>query len=203
MNSGHVNYYAHLADKAERDPFGPDGSGRAVVVNGRGFALYKRFKRGQTVAVPTLQGKWVELTRTQADVLDLARTLVDMGPTSMRDMAHTLRVAPSTIYRALVKLSSYGLIAYVTARGWKHGTIILARGANDGLGRFQRAAKEKVKRWAEQTRARFARLQARVATYVLEEGRRGDSLSDYVLVVHGRNTVTEWTPDELRSVGIL
>lgn len=203
MNSGHVNYYAHLADKSERDPYGPDGSGRAVVVNGRGFALYKRFKRGETVTVPTLQGKWVELTRTQADVLDLARTLVDGGPTSMRDMAAVLKVAPSTIYRALVKLSSYGLIAYLTARGWKHGTIILARGANDGLDRFQRVAKEKVLKWAAATRERFSRLQARVATYVLEEGRRGDSLSDYVLVLHGRNKVQDWTPDELRSVGIL
>lgn len=203
MNDSHVNLYARMADKAERDPYGPDGSGRAVVVNGRGFALYKRFHKGDTISVATLQGKWVEITRHQADVLDLSRQLVNTGPTSMREMAKTLGVSPSTVYRALVKLASYGLIAYITARGWKHGTILLARGANDGLDRFQRAAREKVKRWAEQTRARFARLAAPVATYVLEGGRRGDSLSDYVLVTHGRNTAREWTPDELRWSGIL
>lgn len=199
MISAHVNYYAGQADRKERDPYGADGSGRAVVVNGRGFALYKRFKRGDTVTVQTLQGKWVELTRTQADVLDVARTYIDQR-ISMAVIADELRVARSTVWRALVKLSSFGLIGYMTARGYKHGTIILRRGKNDGLDRLQRVAQATVKKWSEATKARFARLQASVATYVLDGGRRGDSLSDYVLVHSGRNMVQEWTPEDMREL---
>jgi len=202
MNDGTVKVYAGIADKKERDPYGPDGSGRAVVVNGRGFALYKRFKRGDTVIVQTLQGKWVELTRTQADVLDVARTYIDQR-ISMATIADELKVARSTVWRALVKLSSFGLIAYMTARGYRHGTIILARGKNDPFDRLQRAAQATVHKWALATKARFSRLRDSVATIVLEEGRRGDSLSDYFLVHSGRNIVQAWTPEELREAGIL
>lgn len=203
MNEATVKYYGVQADKKERDPYGPDGTGRAVVVNGRGFALYKRFRRGDTVTVTTLQGKYVELTRTQADVLDVARTYIDQR-ISMAVIADEIHVARSTVWRALVKLSSFGLIAYATARGFKHGTIILRRGANDGLDRFQRAAQATVKKWAEATRERFARLRATVATYVLEEGRRGDTLSDYFLVTSNTVVATKaWTPEELRDAGII
>ena len=205
MNSAQVNHYAKLADKIERDPYGPDGGGRAVVVNGRGWQRYKRFRgSGDLVTVTTLQGKLVELTRIQANVLDIARTKIDTGPTSMRDIAAEAGVHASTVYRALVKLSSYGLIAYITARGWKHGTMILRRGANDGLERFQERAKATVRKWAAATEARFARLRASVATYILEGGRRGDTLSDYFLVTEvATKTVAAWSPDELREVGII
>lgn len=197
MNEGNVNRYAQMAERKERDPFGPDGSGRAVVVNGRGFALYKRFKRGDTVSVPTLQGKWVELTRTQADVLDAAKGHIDER-ISMAVIADELGVARSTVWRALVKLSSFGLIAYATARGFQHGTIILRRGVNDGLDRFQREAQARVRKWAKATYERFSRLRDVVATYSLDRGR--DSLTDYFLVTSSVvATSRPWTAQEIEE----
>lgn len=197
MNESTVKYYGAQADKKDRDPIGPDGSGRAVVVNGRGFALYKRFKQGDTVTVPTLQGKLVELTRTQADVLDVARTYIDQR-ISMAVIAEQLKVARSTVWRALVKLSSYGLIGYLTARGYRHGTIIIARGKNDPFDRLQRAAQATVRKWSEATRRRFSRLRDSVATYSLERGR--DSLTDYFLVTSSVvATSRAWTPQEIEE----
>src|SRR5678815_3978425 len=122
MDSRLVNVYAREADKLDRDPIGPDGSGRATVVNGRGFNLYKRFNPGaQYVTVTGLDGRTYELTRRQADVLDLARTYIDGKATTMREMALILRCAPSTVWRAMVKLTAFGLLAYFTSRSRSWG----------------------------------------------------------------------------------
>src|SRR5689334_5933704 len=136
MNSSGVNYYARKADQFERDPYGPDGSGRAVVVNGRGFARWQRFNHAEPVWVPDIDGKMVGLTPHQVSVLLLARELAD-SPVTMRGMALTLNCSPSTVSRALVKLASFGLIAYLTARGRYAGTVILLRVKGDGLERFR------------------------------------------------------------------
>ena len=201
MDSRLVNVYAQIADKKERDPYGPDGGGRAVVVNGRGFNLYKRFNpQAQYVTLHGPDGRMIELTRMQADVYDLARTYVDGKATTMRKMADELKCAPSTIWRALVKLTAFGLIVYISARGHFGGTYIFSRGKNDGMERFQKAAKERVHRWAEATKARFSRLVDSVAPYALERGR--DSLTDYFL---GSSSMVatlkrEWRSDELVDI---
>jgi predicted transcriptional regulator len=204
MDSSLVNLYAAQADAKERDPIqGGDIGNRATVPMGRGFALYKRFHPGaRYVAVTTLDGRIVELTRTQADVFDLARTYIDGESITMRQLADILKVAPSTVWRALVKLTAFGLIAYVTMRGHYGGTFLFARGRNDAFGHLQRAAKERVKRWADATKERFSRLRDSVAPYVLDRGR--DSLSDYFLsTTYKGATLKEWTPQELREAGII
>jgi len=196
--------YGDMADKLERDPYGPDGSGRAVVVNGRGFQLYKRFNpSAEYVTVTTLDGRIVELTRTQANVLDIARTYIDNGTVTMREIAAEIRVAPSTVYRALVKLASFGLIGYLTGKGRWNRTVIFSRGKNDGLDAFTKAAKATIRKWSEATYARFSRLRASVASYVLEDRDRGyDSLTTYFLS-HSHKGATlnlPWTVEDISEI---
>lgn len=201
MDSRLVNLYAREADRKERDPYGPDGGGRAVVVNGRGFQLYKRFNPdAQYVTVTLANGRTVELTRMQANVYDLARTYIDGKATTMREMADILKCAPSTIWRALVKLTAFGLIAYISARGHYGGTYLFSRGTNDGLERLQKAAKERVRKWSEATQARFSRLVESVAPYALGRGR--DSLTDWFLVTSSKGATLkqEWRADELVDI---
>ena len=200
MERSLVNHYARMADGFNRDPYGPDGGGRATVVNGRGFQLYKRFNpQAQYVVVTTLDGKMVELTRKQADVLDLARTYIDGEAITMRQLADILKVAPSTVWRALVKLTSLGLIAYITSRGHYGGTFIFSRGKNDRLEYLQRAAKDKVRKWQLATQARFSRLVESVAPIALDGKRGVDSLYYYFIGTKGA-TIKPWTADDMAEI---
>jgi hypothetical protein len=200
MKPSTVATYAGIADSLERDPVSSD-QGRATVPMGRGFNLYKRFNPdAQYVTVTTLQGKEVELTRIQANVYDLGRTYIDNGTVTMREMADQLHVAPSTIWRALVKLASFGLIGYLTGRGRWNRTVIFSRGKNDGMERFQQAAKATVAKWRKATEARFSRLRDSVAPYIL--GRGIDSLTEYFLVTSSKGATLkrEWRSDELVDI---
>jgi DNA-binding MarR family transcriptional regulator len=188
----------------ERDPYGPDGSGRAVVVNGRGFQKWRRFNKAEPVWVPDIDGRMVALTPTQVSVLLLAKQYVGLRIT-MREMATTLSCSPSTVSRALVKLASFGLIAYLTGRGRHAATIILTRVRGDGLERLRELAKAKVRAWSLAAQKRLSRLEVNVATYVLRGSRGRDSLTDYYLsTTYSKDaTLKAWTPDELREAGIL
>ena len=201
-------YYASQADKMERDPYGPDGGGRAVVVNGRGFR-WQRFNSAETLVwVETLDGRMVGLTPWQCKVYSAARATIDKGTTSIRALAQTLGCAPSTVSRALVKLMSWGLLGYTTSRGRYSGTLVFGMHKGDGLDRFRKLARAKVQRWKEATERRVSRLWLNVAPYVLEEGRGYDSLTRAVLdtPIHKGATLTAqrpWTVEELRESGII
>jgi len=206
MNDGTVNLYARQADKLERDPYGPDGSGRATVVNGRGFQRWQRFHHGEAVVWIEMDGRMIGLTPWQAKVYDLSRTLIDNGPAKMRDMAATLGCSPSTVSRALVKLMSWGLIGYLTGRGRYAGTILFRMHKGDGFDRFRQAAKAKIRQWSKAAQRRISRLEFNVAPYILEgESRRSDSLGEYLDLVTSKSATLkmEWTPEELREAGII
>jgi len=205
MNDSHVNRYAAIADKLERDPYGPDGGGRATVVNGRGFRRWQRFHPGAEVVWIELDGKMIGLTPWQARVYDLARTMIDTGPITMRQLAQKLGCAPSTVSRALVKLMAWGLIGYLTARGRYAGSILFRMHKGDGLDRFRQAAKAKVREWSKAAERRISRLRANVAPYLYEDRGR-DTLTDWY---RSTDTVMDatlklaWTPEELREAGII
>jgi DNA-binding transcriptional ArsR family regulator len=123
----------------------------------------------------------------------------------MRAMATALQVAPSTVSRALTKLASWGLIAYVVGRGRWGGLVIFRRAKDDGMERFRKAAQARVRRWSEAVRRRISRLEFNVAPYVLE----GPSsyYRDYLLTTSNKGaTLTaqrRWTVEELRDAGII
>lgn len=192
--------YGDIADRMERDPISED-LGRATVPMGRGFALWRRFNpMGELVYVETIEGKSVALTRKQADVLDLARTYIDNGSVTMREMAEVLKVAPSTIYRALVKLASYGLIGYLTGRGRWNRTIIFSRGKNDGLDRFAKVAKDKLRQWSQAAERRVSRLAAVVASRYSWKEIEVHGYSDYYVTYKDATLKVAWTVDDLAGI---
>lgn len=202
--------YGAMADQRERDPI-VDGSlsNRATVPMGRGFALWQRMNAGvQLVWVDDMEGNPRAITPKQAQVLALALDMVDGKGLTMRDMAAALRVAPSTVSRALTKLAAFGLIAYIVGRGRWAGLVIFRRAKDDGLDRFRTAAKARVRRWSEAAQRRVSRLWINVAPYILrgEEGVSGRDIRDQYYYLYKDATLTAqrpWTPEELRDAGII
>lgn len=202
MNVDRATYYAEMADRISRDPISED-QGRATVPMGRGFKLWLRFNQGaDLVWVTTLDGKDVALTPKQAQVFDLARTYIDGEHVTMRLLSDQLGVAPSTVYRALVKLASWGLIGYITGRGRYGGTLLFSRGRNDGLDRFTQAAKAKVRSWALAAERRLSRTKARVAPYFIERvrGKEIDSLYYYLSSISKDATMKPWTAEDMAEI---
>lgn len=201
MDSRLVNLYARQADKLERDPYGPDGSGRAVVVNGRGFK-WARFHQGETLTwVTGLDGRMVALTPTQLSVYLLCRDHFDQSVT-MTSMANTLHVSVSTVSRALVKLMSFGLITFLTERGRSARTFVSRAFKEDGRDYLRAKAKAKIRHWSEVAQRRISRLQRNLAPYFLEgEVVRNDSLGKYLeKIVTKDATFRPWTVEELADI---
>jgi len=200
--------YGAMADRMERDPVQtPDANGRATVPMGRGFQAWRRFHPNEeTVWVENPEGQLYELTRNQVSVLTASFGCEGTGPITMRGLGAQLKLSPSTISRALVKLASFGLIAYLTGRGRYAGTVIIRRVKADGLERFRVAAKAKVRAWSEAAQRRIARLWVNVAPYVQEDqGVGSGSLyrDSYYLLTENATLTRPWTPDDLREAGII
>ncbi len=205
-------YYAIEADKMERDPVQESGvNGRATVPMGRGFRLWQRMNPdAQLVWIDDAEGRARAITPTQARVASLALSMVDGQMLTMRQMAICLSVAPSTVSRALTKLSAWGIVAYMVGRGRFAGLVIFRRVKGDGLERFRDAAKARVRKWSEAVRRRVSRLEINVAPYFLD--RKGtDSLTYYLesldISTKGATLTAqlsrEWTPQDLREAGII
>jgi DNA-binding transcriptional regulator YhcF (GntR family) len=200
--------YSAIADKMERDPVQESGAnGRATVPMGRGFALWQRMNPNlPLIYVNDAEGVPRGLTPTQVEVLTLAMEMAG-GATglTMREMAKSLSVAPSTVSRALTKLQAWGLIAYVVGRGRWAGLVISKRVKGDGLDRFRKTAQARVRRWSEAARRRFSRLAVNVAPYIL-----GGEGSLYVIATSSTSTSTHmgatltaqrsWTAEEVAGI---
>lgn len=150
------------------------------------------------VWIDDAEGRPRAITPKQKAVYALASEMIEGEMLTMHEMGKRLGVAPSTVSRTLAKLSAWGILAYIVGRGRYAGLVIIRRVKGDGLDRFRRAAQERVKRWSQAAERRISRLRANVASYVMEEGRRGDSLSDYVLVTVAA-TLKPWTPQEIEE----
>ncbi len=204
-------YYAIMADKKERDPIqGGDNVSRATVPNGRGFGLWQRMNAGvNLVWIDDAEGRPRALTPKQYAVLVMALEMIEgTARHTMRDMAAVLKVAPSTISRALTKLASWGLIAYDVGRGRFAGLVIFRRFANDGMDDFRKSARARVQRWKEAAERRVSRLWINVASYIHEK--EGSSYKGHYYLA--TSTLTKgatltaqrpWTPEELREAGII
>lgn len=203
MNEATVKYYGAQADKKERDPFGPDGRGRAQVVNGRGFQKWRRFNPGaEVIWVSDDRGVPRALTRTQIEIMYELLKHADGKPITFRAIATRLKVSPSTVSRAAVKLASYGLIAYLTGRGRYAVTLILKRVPGDGLDRFKRVAQATVRRWSQYAERRISRLKVNVASYLHERGKgvEVDSLYYYLTTITKDATLTPWTAEDMAEL---
>jgi DNA-binding transcriptional regulator YhcF (GntR family) len=198
-------FYAIEADKMDRDPVQVSGvNGRATVPMGRGFALWQRMNPGvQLVYVDDMEGRPRALTPRQVEVLVLALEMVEGHMLTMRGMATRLGVAPSTVSRALTKLSAWGILCYVVGRGRYAGLVIMKRTVGDGRDRFRDAAKARVRRWSEAVKRRLSRLEMNVAPYLLDRERGVDSLYYYLHSLDtskGATLKREWRSDELVDI---
>lgn len=195
--------YATMADRMERDPIGPDGGGRAVVVNGRGWAKYRRFHPGEAfVSVHDDRGREWFLTTRQAQVFDYLRTYIDRGTITMRATAAELKMAPSTVSRAVTKLVAIGILQVIVGRGRYAGMLIVKGVTGDYFAQLRAAAKARVRAWSQAAQRRISRLEVNVAPYFLERVGVSDSLSTWYLntSTHKSATLKPWTADELADV---
>ena len=196
----------------DRDPVqGPNTNGRATVPMGRGFAMWQRFNPdAEVICVTDIDGRDRTLTRKQADVLDLALTFVDRGTVTVRALAAELHCAPSTVSRALARLASFGLLAYLGGRGRYAGMVIFRRVKGDPFRRFQDQARERLARYRKTAEDRISRLAVNVASMY---SMRKDS-SKYMAMTPVLSTRTRaqhwtleapqtWSPEELRDLGII
>ncbi len=203
MQSASVATYAAYADRLERDPFGPDGGGRAVVVNGRGWQKYRRFHPDEAfVSVHDDNGREWFLTSKQALVFDYLRGFVDKGRITMREAAGELKVSTSTVSRAVVKLQAIGILTVLVGRGRYAGMLIVSGVTGDYLASLRAAAKAKVRAWAQAAQRRLSRLQVNVAPYAYEGERGMDSLYYYITSIStkGATLKREWRSDELVDI---
>ncbi len=205
-----MSAFTYYADN-DRDPIQGDVLNRSTVPMGRGFALWQRMNAGQQLVwVDDAEGHPRALTPKQALVLAAALEMVDGIGLTMRELAAQLRVAPSTVSRALTKLAAWGLIAYYVGRGRWAGLVIFRRSEGDVFEHIRKAAKARVRRWSQAARDRISRLQINVAPYFLErKGKGTDSLYGYLEISYSMDaTLTaqltrEWTVDDLREAGII
>lgn len=197
--------YGEAYEARQRDPV-VDYSNRASVANGR-MSKWERFNRGvQLVYVTDFEGNPRALTPTQARVASLAASLVDGRMLTMREMAGELSVSPSTVSRALAKLSAWGILVYIVGRGRWAGLVIIKYVRDGGhLDYLRRLAKDRVKRWKEAANRRLSRLALNVAPYLSEEGVRvlGDVSSSSSSKGATLTVQRKWTPEELRDLGIV
>lgn len=196
----------------DRDPVqGPNTNGRATVPMGRGFAMWQRFNPdAEVVCVTDIDGRDRTLTRKQADVLDLALTFVDRGTVTVRALAAELKCAPSTVSRALARLASFGLLAYLGGRGRYAGMVIFRRVKGDPFKRFQDEAKARLARYRKTAEDRISRLAVNVAS--MYSMRKDNHRYMTLTQVHVRSTRAQhwtleapqtWSRQDLRDVGII
>jgi hypothetical protein len=204
MQNDTVAIYAASADRMDRDPYGPDGGGRAVVVNGRGWQKYRRFHPGETyVSVHDDQGREWYLTSRQALVFDFLRTYIDRGTITMRRTAEELKMAPSTVSRAVTKLVAIGILQVMVGRGRYAGMLVVKGVTGDYFAHLRALAKAKVRSWSEAAQRRLSRLEVNVAPYALEGRGTVDSLYYYLTSISITKSATlnqEWTAEDVAGV---
>ncbi len=195
--------YAYAPQTWERDPvITPGAHGRADVPSGKRGRWGRYNDPASLVWVDTIDGRTVSLTRNQANVYGAVKGIAGTGTRiTMRSLGDVLRIAPSTVYRALVRLAAMGLIAYQSNRGRLGGAVFLLRANRDGLDWFRDEAKATLKRWWKASEDRISRLRLNVASLYPTTTVRLSEYS-YTDIVRERNIYGPWTAEDLREAGL-
>ncbi len=205
-------HYAQLADDVEGRSTDHEivskYADKLYVSEGAFGRAWMKFNPGaQLVWVDDAEGRPRALTPKQYLVLTAALDMADGIGITMRQLASRLEVAPSTVSRALTKLSAWGLICYFVGRGRWAGLVIFRRRKDDGFDKMRKLAKARVQRWSEAAKRRLSRLQINVAPYFLERKEVGnDSLYPYLeslVTMDATLTAQPFSVQDLRDVGII
>ncbi len=181
---------------------------RLTISEGAFGRAWMKFNPGaQLVWVDDAEGHPRALTPKQYLVLTAALDMADGIGITMRQLASRLEVAPSTVSRALTKLSAWGLICYFVGRGRWAGLVIFRRRKDDGFDKMRKLAKARVQRWSEAAKRRLSRLQINVAPYFLERKEVGtDTFYPYLeslVTMDATLTAQPFSVQDLRDVGII
>ena len=204
MQNVTVDRYMRMADARERDPIIiPGEHGRADVPNGKRGRWGRYNNSADLVWVTNLEGRLVSLTRNQTNVYGEAQRLDRTGVrVTMRALAANLGVAPSTVYRALVRLQALSLIAYQSNRGRLGGVVFLLREVGDGLDWARDEAKATLRKWWKASEDRISRLRLNVASCF--PGREQELYQHRTVPVTVQSaTFSEWTIQDFREAGLM
>ena len=193
-----LQYWAREADRVERRKASDFVQSDGIRPLSDGWMRYNRNR--PTVRVIDAWGKERWITPTQAEVLNASRKV--RGTASMGKIAASLGVAASTVYRALLRLSSMGLVAYDVKRG-RSGGVTFVRAVGDAIEKRAQKAWETLKRYrlnALKSSEKRAWERARATGY--PEG----AIPALIIapIEHGRNDYGKawtWTPSELAALG--
>ncbi len=119
---------------------------KAEVPMSQGWAMYRRFN-GTAVqhVIQTPEGEhWLATSgfRIYGKVMELS---VDGWSGTFGELALQCGAHRTTVARTIQKLVSWGVVGGLTVRGKMGGIVLFARSAGDGLDRFAREAKERMK----------------------------------------------------------
>ena len=193
-----LRYWSWRADTEERERQSDFVQSDGIRPLSDGWMRYNRNR--PTVRVIDAWGKERWITPTQAEVLNASRKVT--GTASMGKIAASLGVAASTVYRALLRLSSMGLVAYDVKRG-RSGGVTFVRAIGDAIEKRAQKAWETLKRYrlnALKSSEKRAWERARATGY--PEG----AIPALIIapIEHGRNDYGKawtWTPAELAVLG--
>ncbi len=179
-----------------------DATGRAVMPMSDGWRKYQRFDpSAEPVWIDDAEGNPHWMTQTAARIASALMALPEGTATTWVRLSADLGVAASTVSRTATKLMAWGRIAYVTGRGRYGGTLVMKRSLGDGLDRFRKVAKARIRAWAiaasKRWNERVSRSGFNRAAY--ETWRKGSSTTTTSTV----GCTIEWSVDDLREAGIL
>jgi hypothetical protein len=179
-----------------------DARGRAAQPMSDGWAKYRRFDpNAEPVWIDDAEGNPHWMTQTAGRIASALMALPDGTATTWVRLSAELGVAASTVSRVATKLMAWGRIAYVTGRGRYGGSLVMKRTIGDGLERFRKVAKARIRAWtiaaSKRWNERVSRSGFNRATY--ETWRKGSSTT----ITNTVGCTIEWTVDDLRKAGIL
>jgi DNA-binding MarR family transcriptional regulator len=171
------------------------------------MSKWLRFNRADDLVwVTDPEGVPRALTRKQLATYTAVRSIAGTGQrVTLRALADQLGTAPSTVWRAVVKLTAMGFIAYQSNRGRLGGSMFLLRESRDGLDWCRDAAKAMIRKWWKASEDRISRLRLNVASCF--PGRERELYQHRYITdtdtVIGRNIYPEWTPEDFREAGLM
>lgn len=195
--------YASHPQTWERDPVIIPTGLRAEVPSGP-MSKWLRFNNAADLIWMTdPEGKPRGFTRNQVNIYQLVKELAGTGVrVTMREIAERLSLSPSTVWRALVKLTAFGFVSYLSNRGRNGGTVFLLYVADATLDYFRDLARAKVRKWRKAADERISRLRRNVASMFPD--RKGE-LYEYHYISNSteRNIYREWSVEDFREAGLM
>lgn len=152
VSEARAQYWSWEADKEARSNHKRYTQSDGIAPLTDGWSKYNRNKA--TIRLRDAWGKEHWITEKQGDVLSAATRLQGRGHFTVTMVAASVGQAPSSVSRSLLKLASFGLVAYDTKRG-RYGGVEFIRVLIDELKARAQSAWERLKAMRMKAEARI------------------------------------------------